>query len=146
MGPSLAPHDIPPPPTYPRQDVLIAQGSYAEAADWFRDHLRIEPGDHEARLQLAHLLEMRLKGYDEAERLYLEVRDAGPPANAREQLRATNGLIDLYRKLGRIGRLKVELARFVDRYRGSPLANGAARELKELKDADSTSESPRSPR
>jgi len=89
---------------------------------------------------------MRLKGYDEAERLYLEVRDAGPPANAREQLRATNGLIDLYRKLGRIGRLKVELARFVDRYRGSPLANGAARELKELKDADSTSESPRSPR
>ena len=138
--------DIPPPPTYPNQDVLIAQGKFAEAAGWFRDHLRIEPGDHEARLQLAHLLEMRLKGYDEAERLYLEVRDAGPPANAREQLRATNGLIDLYRKLGRIGRLKVELARFVDRYRGSPLANGAARELKELKDADSTSESPRSPR
>ena len=138
--------DIPPPPTYPNQDVLIAQGEFAEAAGWFRDHLRIEPGDHEARLQLAHLLEMRLEGYDEAERLYLEVRDAEPPANAHEQLRAANGLIDLYRKLGRTGRLKVELARFVDRYRGSPLANGAARELKELKEADSTSESPRSPR
>ena len=41
--------------------------------DWFRDHLRIEPGDHEARLQLAHLLEMRLQGYDEAERLYQHV-------------------------------------------------------------------------
>lgn len=50
--------DIPPPPTYPRQDVLIVQGKYAEAADCFRDHLTIEPGDHEARLQLAHLLEM----------------------------------------------------------------------------------------
>ncbi len=138
--------DIPPPPTYPRQDVLMAQGKYAEAADWFRDHLRIETGDHEARLRLAHLLEMRLTGYDEAERLYLEVRNAEPAANASEQLRATNGLIDLYRKLGRTGRLKVELGRFVDRYRGTPLAAGAERELKELKAADPTSESPHSPR
>ncbi len=137
--------DIPPPPTYPRQDVLIVQGKYAEAADWFRDHLRIEPADHEARLQLAHLLEMRLKGYDEAERLYLEIRDAEPAARPYEQMRAANGLIDLYRKLGRTGRLKVELARFVERYGGSPLAVGAARELKELKAIDPTSGSRHSP-
>jgi len=137
--------DIPPPPTYPRQDVLIVQGKYADAADCFRDHLTIEPGDHEARLQLAHLLEMRLKRYDEAERLYLEIRNAEPAASPFEQMRATNGLIDLYRKLGRTGRLKVELARFVERYQGSPLTAGAARELKELKEIDPTSESPRSP-
>jgi tetratricopeptide (TPR) repeat protein len=137
--------DIPPPPTYPRQDVLIAQGKYAEAADWFRDHLRIEPGDHEARLRLAHLLEMHLKGHEEAERLYLEIRAAVPPANPRELMRAANGLIDVYRKVGKTGRLKVELARFVARYRGSPLSDGAARELKELKDAGLTNESPRSP-
>src|SRR5436309_4767876 len=138
--------DIPPPPTYPRQDVLIVQGKYAEAADWFRDHLRLEPRDHEARLQLAHLLEMRLKGYDEAERLYLEIRNAAPAASPYEHTRAANCLIDLYRSRGRTGRLRVELARFVERYRGSPLASGAARELKELKEIDSTSESPRSPR
>jgi len=137
--------DIAPPPTYPRQDVLIVQGKYADAADCFRDHLTIEPGDHEARLQLAHLLEMRLKRYDEAERLYLEIRNAEPAASPLEQMRATNGLIDLYRKLGRTGRLKVELARFVERYQGSPLTAGAARELKELKEIDPTSESPRSP-
>ena len=137
--------DIPPPPTYPRQDVLIVQGKYADAADCFRDHLTIEPGDHEARLRLAHLLEMRLKRYDEAERLYLEIRTAEPAASPFEQMRATNGLIDLYRKLGRTGRLKVELARFVERYQGSPLTAGAARELKELKEIDPTSESPRSP-
>ena len=137
--------DIAPPRSYPRQDVLIVQGKYAEAADWFRDHLRIEPADNEARLQLAHLLEMRLKEYDEAERLYLEVRNANPPANPNEQLRAANGLIDVYRKAGRVGRLKVELARFVARY-GSPLADGAARELKELKAPTPTSESPRSPK
>jgi tetratricopeptide (TPR) repeat protein len=128
--------DIPPPPTYPRQDVLIVQGKYEEAAEWFRDHLRLEPGDHEARLQLAHLLEMRLKGYDEAERLYLEIRNAQPAARPYEQMRAANGLIDLYRKLGRTGRLRVELARFVERYGGSPLAAGAARELKDLKAQD----------
>lgn len=125
--------DIAPAPTYPRQDVLIARGKYAEAADWFRDHIRIEPGDHEARLRLALLLETHLNGYDEAEQLYLKVRNAQPPGDARQQMQAANHLIDLYRKTGRTDRLKVELARFCDRYRGSPQAAGAERELKELK-------------
>ena len=125
--------DIAPPRTYPRQEVLIVQGKYAEAADWFRDHIRIEVDDHEARFRLAQLLESHLQSYDEAERLFLEVRGAQPPASARDQMRAANGLIDLYRKLGRTGRLMAELGRFVDRYRGSPLAAGAERELKELK-------------
>jgi len=125
--------DIPPPPTYPRQDVLIVQGKYAEAADWFRDHIRIEPDDHEARLRLAMLLETYLKGYDEAERLFLQIRNAKPPGDARQQMQACNLLIDLYRKTGRTDRLVGELARFVERYRGSPQAAGAARELKELR-------------
>jgi hypothetical protein len=135
--------NIPPPPTYPRQDVLIARGHYAEAADYFRDHIRVEPGDHEARLQLAHLLETRLQGHDEAEQLYLGVRRMQP--DQRQELRAANGLIDLYRRTGRRDRLRVELARFADRYRGTKAGDAAARELKELKAADLTSESPRSP-
>jgi len=77
--------------------------------------------------------------------LYLEIRTAQPPADARQQMRAANGLIDVYRKMGRTDRLKVELARFVDRYRGTAFADGAARELKDLKDADLTSESRHSP-
>ena len=124
--------DIKPPPTYPRQDVLIVQGKYAEAADWFRDHIRIEPDDHEARLRLAMLLETHLKRYDEAEQLLLKIRNATPPGDARQHMQAANHLIDLYRKTGRTDRLMVELARFVDRYRGSPQAAGAERELKEL--------------
>ena len=123
--------NIPPPPTYPRQDVLIARGQYAEAADYFRDHLRIEPGDHEARLQLASLLETRLQGHDEAERLYQEIRRMQP--DPRQEMRAANGLIDLYRRIGRSDRLLVELARFADRYRGSAAGDAAARELTELK-------------
>jgi hypothetical protein len=40
----------------------------------------------------------------------------------------------------------VELARFVDRYRGTALAEGAARELRELKESGNlTSELPHSP-
>jgi tetratricopeptide (TPR) repeat protein len=127
--------DIAPAPTYPRQDVLIVQGKYAEAADWFRDHIRIEPNDHEARLRLALLLEQHLKSYEEAEQLYLKIRNAKPPGDARQQMQAANHLIDLYRKTGRTDRLMVELARFVDRYRGSPQAAGAARELRELKES-----------
>jgi tetratricopeptide (TPR) repeat protein len=137
--------DIAPPLSYPRQDVLIVRAQYAEAADCFRDHLQIEPADQEARLRLAQLLETHLQRYDEAERLYLEVRRAQPPAAPPHLLRTANGLIDLYRKTGRTDRLMVELARFADRYRGSPLADGAARELRELKQGDATSESPRSP-
>jgi len=127
--------DIPPPPTYPRQDVLIARGQYAEAADYFRDHIRIEPGDHEARLQLAHLLETRLPGagHDEAERLYQEVRRLQP--DPRQEMRAANGLIDLYRRVGRHDRMRVELARFADRYRGTAAGDAAARELNALKNA-----------
>lgn len=129
--------NIPPPPTYPRQDVLIVRGQYAEAADYFRDHIRIEPGDHEARLQLAHLLETRLRGegegHDEAERLYQEVRRMQP--DPRQEMRAANGLIDLYRRIGRRDRLGVELARFADRYRGTAAGDAAARELSEMKNA-----------
>jgi len=123
--------DIPPPRTYPRQDVLIVRGQYAEAADYFRDHIRIEPDDHEARLQLAHLLETRLQGYDEAERLYLEVRRMQP--DPRQEMRVGNGLIDLYRRTGRGDRLRVELARFADRYRGTAAGDAAARQLNEFR-------------
>lgn len=137
--------DIAPPRTYPRQEVLIVRGQYADAADSFRDHIRIEPDDHEARLRLALLLETHLRGYDEAERLYHEVRRSEPPPDRRQEMRAANGLIDLYRKMGRTDRLKVELARFADRYHGTAWADGAARELRELKAADLTNESPRSP-
>src|SRR5207302_1489800 len=56
--------------------------------------------------------------------------DIPPP---RRQFTATNALIDLYRRTGRRDRLTVELARFAERYRGTPHGEAAARELKELK-------------
>jgi len=127
----VAAGDIPPPRSYPRQDVLIARGEYQEAADYFRDHIRVEPDDLEARLRLADLLEHHLNDPAGAERLYLEVRRGNP--DPHQELVAANGLIDLYRKTGRQDRLLVELARFADRWRGSRHAEAAAREVRELK-------------
>ena len=123
--------DIPPPRSYPRQDVMIVRGQYQDAADYFRDHLTVEPDDNEARLRLADLLEQRLDDLVGAERLYLEVRGHEP--NRGEEMRASNGLIDLYRKQGNRERLLVELARFRDRYPGTSGAEAAARLLQELK-------------
>ncbi len=127
----LAAGDIAPPPSYPRQDVLIARGQYAEAAEYFRDHLTVEPEDSDARLRLADLLERHVKDYDAAEREYLEVRRRA--RDPRHQMMAANGLIDVYRRMPNRGRLMVELARFAERYRGSAAADAAARELRELK-------------
>ena len=123
--------DIPPPKSYPRQDVMIVRGQYREAAEYFRDHLTVEPDDNEARLRLADLLEQHLNDLAGAERLYLEVRGRQPSRG--EEMRAANGLIDLYRKQGSHERLLVELARFRDGYPGTPGAEAATRLLAELK-------------
>ena len=126
--------DIPPPRTYTRQDVMIVRGQFREAAEYFRDHLTVEPDDNEARLRLADLLEKHLDDLNGAEQLLLEVRRREPDRG--HAMRASNGLIDLYRKHGKRDRLMVELARFRDRYPGTPGAEAASRLLKELK-ADS---------
>ena len=123
--------DIPPPRSYPRQDVMIVRGQYQEAADYYRDHLTVEPDDNEARLRLADLLERHLNDVAGAERLYLEVRGRQPSRG--EEMRASNGLIDLYRAQGNRERLLVELARFRDRYPGTAGAEAAARLLTKLK-------------
>jgi len=119
------------PPSYPRQEVLIVRGQYREAAEYFEDHIRVTPEDVEARLRLAELRERHLADLPGAERAYLEARRAGP--SPREEARIANGLIDLYRKMGRRDRLVVELARFADRHRGTAAGEAAARELSLVK-------------
>jgi hypothetical protein len=122
--------NIPPPPSYPNQDLLIARGKYREAADYFRDHIRIAPEDMDARLRLADLLERHLGDLAGAEQQFLAVRRLSN--EPRLEIPVTNGLIDVYRKQGRRELLKSELARLVERQRGTALGEGAARELREL--------------
>jgi len=126
--------NIPPPPSYPNQDLLIAQGKYRDAADYFRDHIRITPEDMDARLRLADLLERHLGDLAGAEQQFLAVRRLSN--ESRLEVPVINGLIDVYRKQGRGELLKSELARLVERQRGTPLGEGAARELRELEATD----------
>jgi hypothetical protein len=121
----------PPQRTYPRQETLIVRGQYAEAAEYFRDYVRVTPDDMEARLRLARLLEQHLKDDAAAEQVYAEIRRLTTDRNY--EFAATNGLIDLYRRGKRVDRLCVELARFAERYKGTAPAEAAARELRELK-------------
>jgi tetratricopeptide (TPR) repeat protein len=147
VGTIFAAGNIAPPPSYPVADTLVVRGKYADAAEYFRNHLRAHPEDFAARLRLADLDVAHLADYGDAERLYKEVRDARE--DPRRELAAYNGLIDLHTRTGNRDRLKVELARFADRYVGSQHALEARRRLDELKADEgrqSTSESPRSPR
>jgi len=119
-----------PEPTYARQEVLVVRGQYAEAAAYYRDYIRVHPEDYEARLRLAELLEKHLNADGEAEQLYLEVRRAKP--DERRELAAHRGLIDLYARAGRTDRLRLELARFADRYKGTRHETEARERLEEL--------------
>src|SRR5439155_290894 len=83
----LAAGDIPPPRSYPEQDLLIARGRYAEAAEYFRDLVRVDPDDCDPRLRLADLLERHLADPAGAEQQYLEVRRRS--ADPRRQFAVT---------------------------------------------------------
>lgn len=131
VGNIFAAGNIPPAPSYPVADTLIVRGKIREAAEFFRNEIRVHPEDYEARLRLADLAVTQLADYDEAERLYKDVREARE--DPRRELAAFNGLIDLHTRTGRRDRLKVELARFADRYPGSQHALEARRRLEELK-------------
>lgn len=121
-------------PSYERQETHITRGEYRQAAEGFRDHLVVEPHDHEARLRLAFLLESRFADDAGAEALYKEVQSRRP--SHREEAAATTGLIDLYRRTRRRDRLLVELARFAERFGGTQAGSAARRELQELKSTE----------
>ncbi len=131
VGNIFAAGNIPPAPSYSVADTLVVRGKFADAVEYYRSHLRAHPEDFEARLRLADLYVAHLGDYDAAERLYKEVRDARE--DPRRELAAFNALIDLHTRTGNRDRLKVELARFADRYAGSQHALEARRRLDELK-------------
>lgn len=124
--------NIAPDPAHSAHESLAARGFYREAADAFRAHLVDHPGDNLARVKLAEILRVNLGAPEEAERLYLEVRRTSP--SPREEMLASNLLIELYRATGQRGRLMAELARFAQRYRGTRPGTEAARALREMKE------------
>lgn len=126
--------NIAPAASFSFQESLIIRGLYAEAAESFRGHLATSPGDNDARLALAKVCRDHLDDTPGAERLYQEVRRTRP--TPRQESMASNQLIDLYRATGETGRLKIELAKYAERYAGTRPGAEAKRMLRELKEGD----------
>jgi hypothetical protein len=124
--------NIAPAPSFSYQESLVARGRLADAADAYREHLTLHPADHDARLALAALLAGPVAEPAQAERLLLQVRAEQP--SPRQELIASQSLIDLYAATGQRGRHLVELARFADRHRGTVAGEAAREAVKRMKD------------
>jgi hypothetical protein len=126
--------NLTPAPSFSYQESLVMRGKHQEAADAYAEHLASHPVDHDARLALAELLAGTLARPADAEREYLVVRSGG--ATGKQELVASQALIDLYAATGQRGKHLAELARFSERYRGTVDGAAAKRVLSELKEAD----------
>ncbi|HEV8122762.1 MAG TPA: hypothetical protein VGP80_00825 [Gemmatimonadales bacterium] len=124
--------NIAPAASFSFQESLIIRGLYAEAAESYRGHIAANPGDNDARLALAKICSAHLNDPTGAERLYQAVQRNQP--TARQEATAANQLIDLYRATGEVGRLKMELARYAERYAGTRAGVEAKRMLMALKE------------
>lgn len=109
--------NIAPTKQYSEQDALLVSGQVAEAIASYRALITRDGRDLDARLRLAALLAKEGADTEGAERVYLEVRSLGPTQQQTTIL--SNGLIDLYRDLGRRDDLKLELGRFARRFPNS---------------------------
>lgn len=110
--------NLPPAPGFSFQESLVARGKYQEAAAAYGEHLERSPDDFHARLALAALWRDHLGDPAMSERLYLETRSRRPPPSL--DFAIGNSLIDLYHRTGQRGRELAELARFADRFQGTP--------------------------
>jgi hypothetical protein len=130
----LATDGLPHGPAFSAEESLVARGFYREAAEQYRGYLATHPAEVEAHIRLAELYRDHLDDPAAAEQCYLRARRF--PLTLRQENTIANGLIDLYRKVGRRDRMKVELARFAARYQGTRPGDEAARLLREMKAED----------
>ena len=128
--------NIAPAASFSFQESLIIRGLHAEAAESFRSHIAANPTDNDARLALAKICAAHLNDAPGAVRLYQEVRRNRP--TPRQESMASNQLIDLYRTTGETGQLKIELARYAERYAGTRAGTEAKRMLMEIKEEENS--------
>ena len=115
---------------FSRQESLVAQGRLEEAVTAYRKQLIEHPGDVAAMVALARLLAGALADTDGAEELYGRAR-AERPGGAWERV-IGNDLIDLYGRKGFEGKLRAELARFAEQFRGTQAGHAARAQLDRL--------------
>lgn len=127
-----AAHTAPRPQGFSRQEALVAQGRHEEAAAAYRLHLLGAPHDIAAMVALGRLLGGPLGDPPGAEAAYLAARRREPDTGWARVI--TNDLIDLYERTGQDGRMRVELARFADRYRGTREGDAAGERLRAMRE------------
>ncbi len=125
--------NLPPDPGFSSEEALIIQGRLAEAEEALHERWLRHPELHEAGLRLAALLVQQDRP-EEAEQVYLELRRRALPPKVANTV--ANRLIDLYQRLRRTDRLKVELARFSAEHKGTTAGEHAARRLREIKEEE----------
>lgn len=126
--------NLPPAPSFSFQESLVMRGKFDEAAQAYREHLERAPDDFHARLALAALWRDHLKDPALAEKLYLEARGRRPPPGF--DFAIGNALIDLYHRTGQRGRELAELARFAERFRGTPEGVRARQAIARIKGSE----------
>lgn len=119
---------------------LIIRGNYPEAGDALRSHLVAWPSDTAAIIRLADLTATHLRDPDAAVALLLRARETRPTPH--QDIAIANGLIDLYRSLGREHDLGRELVRFARQHQGTSAGQHAWAAYRALKSGDQ----PASPR
>jgi hypothetical protein len=126
--------NIPPGPAFSIEDGMVTRGDYLQAREALQSRLSGGRDDLAIQLRLAELSARWLRDAPAAEQWYLAARRGSPSLD--QQAAICNGLIELYRVGGRGGRLQVELARFISLFPGTRAAEGARRELRELKEGE----------
>jgi hypothetical protein len=116
---------------FSRQQSLVAQGKLHEAAAAYREHLQAHPDDHEGQVALGRLLAGALGDTEGAVAAYRAARELAPGGDWDRII--SNDLIDLYERTKQEGRLRVELARFGERFRGTKAGEAAIERLRALK-------------
>jgi hypothetical protein len=127
----LAAGNLPPAPSFSREEALVLQGRIEDARAGYEARLADDPGSIPVRLALAALHRDHRRDDAAAERVLLEVRALDRAGRAERTV--SNALIDLYERTGRRGRLMAEYARFAARNPGTPEGQAAQRRLRELK-------------
>jgi hypothetical protein len=119
---------------YSAAQALVAQGRYEEAAGAWEIAAAESGGDPEPYLALARLYRDQLNRPEDAAAWFRRARrDATLPPG--HDLLVSQELIELYRaKLGQPQRAIPELARICERFRGTPNAVAAERELAVLRE------------
>lgn len=123
----------PPKREYSYAESLAIRGRYREAADAYERHCAEDPTDPEPYFRLARLYRDRLGELPTAVSWLKRVR-VDARIDSGKDLLATQEIIEIYTHKLRDPRKAIpELARITQKYPGTPAADAAARELKEVR-------------